>query len=188
MSKKLWTVMFFFFLITSACKNDMKKLNEMFQERNSAIETGDDVELIYSDSGRVVLKLVADKMVRHLDPTRPRQEFPMGVMADFYDKEGSVTSYLIADYAIRDESNSQVVARENVILYNLTGDTLRTDELIWDQADENIYSDQFVRISTPKEILYGFGFRTDPSFNTFHLSEISGRMELENLPDGNTKE
>ncbi len=179
----------FFIVILSvfsiiSCQNDMNKVNEMFKERNAEIETGTEVELIYSDSGKVILKLRAPEMIRHLDPTNPRQEFLQGIDVDFYDNAGQVNSHLIADYAIRDESNSQVLARDNVVLYNLNGDTLKTDELIWDQKDEIIYSDQFVKISTPKEILYGFGFKTDPGFNTFELSEISGRMQVDNLPEG----
>lgn len=165
-----------------ACNNDLDTVNALFEERNADQEIAENIELIYSDSGRVVLKLTAPHMVRYLDETDKKQEFPDGIDVDFYDRTGKVNSHLISDYAIREEMTDDVIARENVVLYNLDGDTLKTDELTWSQKENRIYSDQFVRISTPKEIIYGFGFEADPGFTQFSLDDISGTMEVDNLP------
>lgn len=167
-----------------SCKNDLQEVNRFFNEQNEAIEKGKGIQLIYSDSARVLLKLDAPKMIRHTKGRGNNEVFPAGVKVKFYNNQGEVTAHLIADYAMRNPKHKQVVARDNVVLYNHEGDTLKTDELIWDSKNQKIFTDQFVRITTPKELLYGFGFETDPSFTTYKLKRISGRMQLDNLPEG----
>ncbi len=169
-------------LSLAACKNDIKEVKALFVEKNADVEVGKGISLVYSDSGTVVLTLKAPTMLKYLDKHREKLEFPDGVTVDFYDKHGKLNSHLIADYAIRIKGEEKIIAQDNVVLYNFQGDTLRTDKLIWSEEKEKIYSDQFVKISTPREVLYGFGFETDPGFQNFKLREISGRMEVDKLP------
>lgn len=183
----LYKIKLFFIVLLScflfqSCENDIQEVKAFFIKKNASVEMGKNISLIYSDSGKVILKLYADKMIKHLDENNQRLEFTDGITVDFYDNSGTINSHLVADYAVRIEETGKVIARENVVLNNFEGDTLKTDLLVWDSKKKKIYTDQFVKISTPDEVLYGFGFETDPSFTTYKLNEISGRMQIENLP------
>ena len=65
-----------------------------------------------------------------------------------------------------------------VVLVNVKGDTLRTELLNWDESKQLIYTDQFVRITTPDEIITGTGFESNAEFTKYKISKISGTFDL----------
>jgi hypothetical protein len=71
-----------------------------------------------------------------------------------------------------------MVAKNDVILVNVKGDTLRTEELFWDETEQKIYSNQSVRITTPDELILGKGFESNLDFTRYKIHQISGVMSL----------
>jgi LPS export ABC transporter protein LptC len=101
-----------------------------------------------------------------------------GITAYFYSREGKVNSFIKSKYAIRNERERTITARKEVQVVNNKGDTLRTEELIWDEKTDKIYSDKAVRITTPDKIIMGTGMVSNTAFTQFKVLNISGIINL----------
>ena len=85
---------------------------------------------------------------------------------------------LEADYAIRYEETQLTIIRKDVVVINEDGEQLNTEELIWDPIKKIIYSDQFVRIRTADEILFGTGFEADQEFTRYKILNPEGTLNI----------
>jgi LPS export ABC transporter protein LptC len=105
-------------------------------------------------------------------------EMRQGITAYFYESNGRVTSYIKSKYAIRNERERTLIARKDVIVINNKGDTLRTEELIWDEKTDRIFSEKFVKISSPDRIILGSGLESNTAFSKFRVLNITGIISL----------
>ena len=65
-----------------------------------------------------------------------------------------------------------------MVVINEKGEQLNTEELIWDPVKMKIYSDQFVRIKTEDEILFGTGFEADQEFTRYRILNPEGTLNI----------
>jgi LPS export ABC transporter protein LptC len=65
-------------------------------------------------------------------------------------------------------------ARKNVLVVNEKGDQLNTEHLIWDERTQKLTSDEFVKITTKDEIIYGNGFEANQDFSRYRIFNIKG--------------
>ena len=72
-----------------------------------------------------------------------------------------------------------MIAKRNVEVVNIDGDTLKTEELIWDQKKKKIYSNTFVEIRTKSEIIYGEGLEADETFSNYTIKKITGTIQID---------
>lgn len=168
-----------FLLLATACVKDIKE-NEpaVF---NTEVETVKEVEIFYSDSAHVRVKIAGPTMLNHLDKNNPMQEFTDGVVAEFFGADGKITSKLSAKYGIRYEGRSEVVVRDSVIWESLEREKLETEELIWDEKTKKVYTNKFVVITRPDEIIYGHGFEANQDFSYSRINAIEGRIKVADL-------
>jgi LPS export ABC transporter protein LptC len=110
----------------------------------------------------------------------PYIEMPKGVHALFYDDQLNVKSRLDADYGIRYEKEQKMEARKNVVVINEKGDMLNTEHLIWDERKEKLLSNEFVKITTKDEIIYGNGFEANQNFTKYRIFNIKGTLSINN--------
>ena len=98
-------------------------------------------------------------------------EFPEGLKVEFLSPSKKVTSWLVADYALRKDKEKKIYVEKNVILYNKTNDKLETDELVWDEEAEEVYTSRPVKISQPSkgDTSFGYGFKADQEFSRFEI-------------------
>jgi LPS export ABC transporter protein LptC len=101
---------------------------------------------------------------------------------EFFGPDGEVTSQLTALYGLRRQNKKEVVVRDSVVWKSVEGDTLETEELFWDERREKIYSNKFVVITRPDEVIYGHGFEADQDFSYSRINAIEGRIKVDN-PD-----
>lgn len=157
----------------AACKQDISHLSQDDTLFDPLIETGRDVEMIYSEQGRMKINLSAPELVRHSD-NEPYVEFPNGLTIIFYNDSLEVTSTLKANYGIRYEKKKETIFRDNVEIVNISGEQLQTEELVWDEEKAMIYSLKFVRIITPDERITGRGFTAKQDFTNYKITNITG--------------
>lgn len=158
-------------LITASCKHDLEKIRQT-EEYKPTIETGKDIEMIYSEQGIVRIKLTAPKLVRHSEEDT-YVEFPLGLQILFYNDSLEVTSTLKANYGIRYEKKQETLFRDKVEIINKKGEQLYTEELIWNEKEALIQSDKFVRIITPNERIKGRGFTAKQDFTNYKITNIT---------------
>ncbi|NND34195.1 MAG: hypothetical protein HKN76_16530, partial [Saprospiraceae bacterium] len=130
-------LLFTLVLFITSCVNDLEEVNQIFEKSEPGVEVAKDIEMLYSDSAIVRVRVISATLVRHLESDKPRDEFPDGIHVDFLDPDGTVNSTLDAERADRYTREKKVIARSDankttpVILQNNLGERLETSELIW---------------------------------------------------------
>ena len=146
--------------------------------------SGKKMEIIYSDSGKVKVKLTADEIKRFSKVEKPFIEFPKGIDVTFFNDTLGVSAHLTAGYAIYYNEAKLWEARGNVIARDLVeGKQLNSEELFWDEEKGKIYSNIFSRIETKDGIFYGQnGFEANQNLTWYKLIGTSGTVNLKDEP------
>jgi LPS export ABC transporter protein LptC len=170
----IWMVL----LATVSCGNDFEKIKIMSEPNSLPVEKGKNIDITYTDMGQLTARITAPEILRFSNEIKNYTEMPAGIKVVFYNAQQQPESSLRAGYAIRYDREKRMLARDNVVLVNQKGDTLRTEELNWDEASQKIHSDKFIRITTQDEIIMGTGFESNPEFTQYRINQISGTISL----------
>jgi len=172
-------------LLLSSCENDIGKIKSITDSADMPQVSADDVEIIYSDSGRVTMKINAGEIRQYSKVKKPYIEFPKGIHALFYTDSLTVESEIRANYAIYHTDEKLWDARGNVIAENLQkGEKLNTEELFWDENKKIIYSNSFSRIETSDGTFYGEdGFESNQRFTKWRLKSSRGTVNFKDESD-----
>ncbi len=167
-------------LLGWSCENDLADVAALEERLNVQVETVKEVEILYSDSAQVKVRITGPTMLNNLDRTEPFQEFVDGVLVEFFDPlDGSISSTLVARYAIRYERKGEIIARDSVVWESVTDQKLETEELIWQEREQQVFTRKFARISTPTEIIYGHGFRANQDFSNARIQQVEGIITVD---------
>jgi LPS export ABC transporter protein LptC len=160
-----------------ACENDLNKIEKVTSKNVLPIETSENIEIIYTDYGKIKTSLRAPLLERYAGE-EPKLEFPKGLNLVFYDSLQNPESSLKADYAIHDEKANKIIAKTNVEVINEKGEKLNTEKLIWERETKQIYTDEFVTITTEDELIMGEGLVSNESFTKYTIKKIKGTINL----------
>ena len=172
----------FFFLLSItlySCSNDPELVTEFISTENFLIEKVEDSEILHTENGMLKVKILATTINRFKDIS-PQLVFSNGLEVIFYNDSGGVKSVLKAQSAEVNEINNVMTALDNVILTSSSGKKLETEELIWDEKKNKIYTDKNVVITTGKEVIEGDGFESNPDFSEYSISKIHGTFDFKN--------
>ncbi len=164
-----------------ACTKEVPSTEENDFVFDVNIETAKDVEIIYSDSAQVRVRIEGPKMLYHVNTREPEQEFPDGVRVDFFGPDGKVSSVLTGKYALRQESKGLVIVQDSVVWQSVNNERLETEELIWDEKLQKVYNHKFVALRRADEIIYGHGFEATQDFRYSKVNAISGIKNVEEI-------
>ena len=107
-----------------------------------------------------------------------RQTFlDQGVHVDFFDSYGRHSSVLTSERGNVDEATNNLEATGNVVVRSDSGVVVVTDKLFWDNARQKIYSDAFVKITSPTEKLQGQGFESDQNLKNYRIYKATGSTD-----------
>jgi LPS export ABC transporter protein LptC len=137
------------------CENDVTKIPNLGDKR-TALDVGHNIESYLSQGGKVKGRLTAPLMYIY-QADSPYTEFPKTLHIDFYNDSLIKESQLDARYGKYREWEKKVFLKDSVVVINvLKGDTLRCDELWWDQTTQKIYTNKPARYSQKdKFVNYG---------------------------------
>ena len=166
----------FFLVVLISCTNDPKLVQEFVSDKQQPIEQIKGAELLHTENGKVKVRVVAVSIERFQD-IQPSLIFSDHLEVYFYNDSSKLQSTLIADYASIDEDMKIMIAQNNVILISSDDKKIETDELIWDENKNKIYTDKKVKITTGKEIIYGEGFNSTPDFKQYSIAKIHGTFD-----------
>lgn len=167
-------------IVLLSCVTKEKDIAELFPEQEISAEYAYDGYLLYSDSAKIRVKVNYEVLKKFKVENDNMTEFPEGIDVEFYDNNQIPSSWLVSKYAIRNDREGTMTARDSVVLYNADGDKLETSELRWIEKDELIYTDKFVRITQPakQDTSYGYGFRAKQDFSEFEIGKFSGKGSI----------
>lgn len=158
-------------LASQSCTTDIKDINKIVAPAKSQEEKAINVVITYSDSALVKVRIKSPLMKRYHHQGESYDEFPEGLLVEFLNPSKKVTSWLEADYALRKDKEKKIYVEKNVVLYNKQKDKLETDELVWDEEAEEVYTSRLVKISQPAkgDTSLGYGFKADQEFTRFEI-------------------
>jgi LPS export ABC transporter protein LptC len=157
-----------FFML--ACENNVNDVQAL-SARIGGIDVGKDVSIFISTDGKMTAKLMAPLMRKYLLDSGRMVEFPNTIKVDFYKDSLHIESKLSADYANYKEEENKVFLKDNVIVYNVLGDTLWCKEMIWDQNTNKFTTDKevIVKQHNPIAKIYGKGFEANQDLSDIHI-------------------
>ena len=141
----------------------------------------ENVESYMSQNAIVKARLTSPLMIQTETDTNI-VEFPKTLHVDFYDDSTNIESRLFAKYGRYLENKGWVFLRDSVVVFNVKGDTLLTNELWWDRDKEIFYTNKYVLIKQPfnQQFVGRDGMQADQSFKSWTLFNGSG---LRSVPD-----
>ena len=166
-----------------ACRNDLAEVREIVSKDRLAIESAREVSMLYSDSAVLRVRIQGPLMLRHIQSKEAYQEFPEGVLVEFFGPRQEVQSRLTAKYAIRYEGKNEVTVRDSVVWQSENNERLETEELVWDDQKHRVFSDRFVKITKPDEVLYGIGFEANEDFSNLEIKALEGKIKVNGLDE-----
>jgi LPS export ABC transporter protein LptC len=171
-----------FMAMLPACKNDVQTVLSLDVVDTLPAMTAKDVQIMYSERGRVQIKLESPLLVN-----RPEQEnamiFPEGFIVYFFDSTMAVQSTITADYGISYEKKKLMEAHRNVVVENMQkGEKLNTEELFWDREKQLIYSNKFVKLTTGEQVITGDGLTSKEPFDEILITNPKGLLEFKEEP------
>ena len=157
-----------FFMLS--CENNVNEVQAL-SARIGGIDVGKDVSIFISNDGKMTAKLRAPLMNKYLVDSGKMVEFPNTIKVDFYKDSLHIESKLSADYANYKEAENKIFLRDNVIVFNVLGDTLWCKEMIWDQLTNKFTTDKevIVKQHNPIAKIYGKGFEANQDLTDIHI-------------------
>ncbi len=154
-------------LLLSACNEEVPE-NVTVEDTpaRSPDEVFTDFVTLESDSGLVKWRLTAPKATRYSKEKLIMLDSPI---IDFFDKEGTKQTTLIADAGEYSEETRDMLAYGNVIVESVEGDVLETDSLFWNSKQDKILSNSFVKLTRGRDVLTGYGLECDPNLNSVDI-------------------
>ena len=175
------------FIVTAAlaagCDRVPDVEHETLTQEDTFVDALEEVEILYSDSAIVRVRVTAPSMLNYADRENPRQEFRQGVKVEFLNPDLSVSSTLSAKSGIRYTERGQVVVRDSVVFVTEKREMLETEELTWDEKTEKIFTEKFVKVTKPGEVIYGYGLEANQDFSYWKITVPKGRIKVEPLDE-----
>ncbi len=169
-------------LFLSCKKNDLEIVRALTFKDTIPTMSVWDLETIYTDSGRIKLKIQAPLVERYSEDVNKKIYFTQGILVHFYNKDGVKESFLSSKYAIYHEKENLWEASDSVVVVNSEGEILNTELLFWDEQAKRIYSSKFVKITTVSDVIHGEGFEADQSFSTWKIKKMTGTIFHKDQP------
>ena len=165
-----------------ACESNYQNVKKLNLSDMAPIAVGKNINFKYTDSGKMVTNLLADKLLDYSNLDFPYKEFPEGIEVHFWDAKGEENT-VTADYAIQYDETGLVDLRKNVVVTTADSVFLRANQLYWDQKNAWIFTDQPYRIDF-KDGSYNEGERFDSNQDfTIFLSRRNQGVQLINKKD-----
>ncbi len=162
-----------------SCENDIEVIKALSQDTLMPSQSMINAEIRYTDSARLRLSIQAPEIHRYSTLNKDYTEFPSGVFAEFFDREGNVESQLESRYAIYYAEKDLWEAKDSVVVINQAGEILNTEQLFWDERNRTIYSESYVRVTRPNEVIMGEGFEADETFTRWKIKKIQGTIYID---------
>lgn len=189
--KKNHKNLIFFTLVSSlvitlfSCTNNIDIASVLENKEDKASITAKNSEIIYTENGKVKLKVIAPVTKIFQNVEQPYTEFPEGITVYNFSDSMEIESELTSNYANYYDKKKLWSASNNVIAKNKKGETLNTEHLFWDQNKRTIYTEDMVKITTADGIQYGQGFISDEAFNNWEIRKPNSFYYLDENKEAN---
>ncbi|CAN5309222.1 LPS export ABC transporter periplasmic protein LptC [soil metagenome] len=150
-----------------SCEGNLEKVRALDLPGENPQAIGRNLNLKYTDSGRLVATLKSERMLDFTNLAFPYREFPDGIEVEFFDNEMKKNT-VTANYAIIYDQTSLIDLQGNVVLITADSTVLEADQLFWDQKIGWVFTDKqnTIRFANGSKTV-GMGFDSDLNFTNF---------------------
>lgn len=167
------------FVIVTGCKNDPKEINALVTKGAQQEDKAEDVTILYSDNGHVKMKLYTKEFVKNDVAKPPYTDMRKGLKVEFYGDSLKIESTLTARYARYYEKQGNILIRDSIVIVNKKGEKLNTEELVWNQSAKKLFTEKFVKITTPTQVMYGDGLEANEDFTWYRILNPKGIVAVD---------
>lgn len=161
--------------LVAACSDDRPPTARAITLRDSLpVMTTEGVSKLISDSGVIRYRVVAEEWKVYDKTNPPKQTFMKGIFMERLDATFQVDLTLTADTAYWFNQRLWEL-RGRVRIRRADGLRFNTNELFWDMDRHEVYSHQYMRITTAtQQLTGGYGFRSDETLTNYEFDDASG--------------
>lgn len=171
-----------------ACDSNYQNVKKLSLSDGAPIAVGKNINLKYTDSGKMVTNLLAEKLLDYSNLEFPYKEFPEGVEVHFWEQNGG-ENIVNANYAIQYEKTGLIDLRNNVVVVTADSVVLKSDQLYWDQKSAWVFTDRPYEIKF-KDGSYNrgsVGFDSNQDFTIFLSRKNQGVQLIDKSKTDNDK-
>lgn len=168
--KQLLSIIFIFLI--AACSDEKIKPIIDNSEIKGSIPSHEswNSKITFTSDGKIKAVLYSEYLKKY---DEERISLLEKIKIDFYNSDQVRKSELTANRGKVDDTTQDMYAMENVIASNDSGTVLRTEELKWRNSDQKIVTDKFVKITSPNDIIEGYGFESDQHLNHYVIFNVT---------------
>jgi hypothetical protein len=158
----------------------MEVINKIIDPEEEPDMVAYNVDITYSDSARLQMKLTSPFVKQFTEAKEPRDEFPEGLHVWFFEKDGETRGEITANWAMHDRTTNIWEARSNVVIISSDGRKIENEQMFWDQEKGEVYSNISTKITFPNgSIQVGKkGIWALQDFSDYRLREASGPIKF----------
>ena len=150
--------------VVYSCKGKLAEA-ESINIKETPVQIVDDMFIVQSKNGKMQMRAQAPLMEKYERDSLKYELFPEGFFVYGYTEEGLLETEIVADNAKHmkhDNGEESWSAFGNVVVKNLIKqEVMETDTLYWDQKNEKIYTNCYVRMYSPQGFMQGYGMESD---------------------------
>lgn len=151
---------------------------------NLMTHQADSLVIIESTAGNKLTRSETPLMEVYDYAKEPYREFRKGVeIIKYNDSTTMEESRLVADYAINFINQELWEAKGNVVVTNINGQVLTTQQLFWNQRTGRIYSNVDSKLTQGNDVIVGVGFESDEKFDEWEVRQPVGKVHVEFDPN-----
>ena len=166
-------------LLFWGCVNDIETIKAFSSPENLPVVQAENYETTFTDSGVVRFFLKTPELLRYESEGQSFVEFPKGLELVKYNNSRQIISRITSRYAKQYVKENRWEAKNDVVAVNMAGDTLKTEHLVWDERNGKIFSEQFVKIVRPDQIITGVGFESDQAMTNWRIKNPRGTIYVQ---------
>ena len=181
--------------VVYSCKGNLSEAEKLDLDQ-TPLQTVDDMFFVRTENGKLKMRVESARMEVYEHDTVAFDLFPKGIKIFGYSEEGLLETTIVARQARHDKSyrgkGELWSAFGNVVVKNIVKqETMETDTLYWDGAAKEIWTDCYVKMSSPSGYMQGYGMRSDemarnaillkPFDNEFIIESDSTRVVIDSV-------
>ena len=161
-------------IFVTSC-NSAQEESVIIENRDSmAVMSTYGVSTIISDSGRISYRIDAEEWLVFDRRQPPYWAFEKGVYLEKYDYEMNVEATIKCDTAYYYSEQKLWKLIGNVDIRNPKNERFYTDLMYWNQEEEKIYSDAYIKIEQEEQTTEGIGFSSNQNMTQWEIKNTKG--------------
>ena len=157
-------------LFSASCSKEHKEVVDVeFDPDKTYTMKATDVSSLISDSGITRYRLKAKEWQIYGKAAEPHWYFPEGIYVEKFDTLFQTEASIKADTAYYYDKHFE------------------TSQLFWDQKQEKVYSDKFMRIEQEDKIITGIGFESNQDMTQYKIFNSQGIFPVSDAPADTTR-